>query len=177
MEIYQIEFNYNFALADVVSSKPGADSLNLTQDKPEELGNFSYSWLTDESEVIPDFILIMRELLGCKLSIQEEMSGIIKSTRMIPITVGKDSYVIFCHIPVLSDCLNLKKSKISRFSDGDIMDIKEPVFLPGDYPTLFQVKNIPSAYFCNQLFKQKIDTKSYTGLLFKQIKIKPKSWL
>ena len=176
MQIYQIDFNYAFALADVVTSKPGADSLELSSDRPELFDDFGYDWLTDESKAIPDFILIMHAILGCKQSLYQDLTNILDGLGTHPIKVGKDDYLLFSDIPVISKCLNLKKSKISYFSDGDIMDIKEPVFLPGDYPNLFQVKQMPSTFFCNQLFKNEIDTRSLVGLLFNKIVMKSKSW-
>lgn len=49
-------------------------------------------------------------------------------------------------------------------------------FLPGNYPILFKVDDMPSAFFCNQEFKDYVKANSYTGLRFKECVIKSKSW-
>lgn len=55
-----------------------------------------------------------------------------------------------------------------KFSNGDIMEINNPVFLPVGYPTLFKVEDIPSTFFCSQEFKDFVEADSYTGLRFKE---------
>ena len=176
MEIYQLSFDYSYALADVVESPNGADSLELCAERPELMDKFKYGWLTNESTLIPDFVIIMSNMLGCKVEISKKVRQLFPSLALNPIKVGTDDYVLFSNIPILSDHLNLKKSKIMRFSNGDIMEVPMPVFLPGNYPILFKVKEMPSTYFCTQEFKDLIDGHSYTGLLFDVRKIKSKSW-
>lgn len=176
MKIYQLSFNYSYALADVVKSLHGEDSLKLCVERPELINKFKYGWITNESTGIPDFILIMSSMLGCKAEISKDIKDSFPDLTLNPIMVGTDKYVLFSNIAVLSDCLNLKKSKITRFSNGDIMEIQSPVFLPGNYPFLFQVKEIPSTFFCTQEFKDLTDSHSYTGLLYEEHKIKSKSW-
>ena len=176
MKIYQLSFDYSYALADIVESFNGADSLELCAEKPDLMNKFRYRWLTDESTKIPDFVLIMSNILGCKAEISTDVRNLIPSLTLNPIKVETDNYVLFSNIAVLSDCLNLKKSKVTRFSNGNIMEIPSPVFLPSNYPLLFKVEEIPSAYFCTQEFKDSIDTHSYTGLLYEERKIKSKSW-
>lgn len=176
MEIYQLSFDYSYALADVVESLDGADSLELCTERPELMDKFRYGWLTNESTKIPDFVIIMSNMLGCRTEISNEVKNLFSHLSLNPITVGIDNYVLFSEITTLSDCLNLKKSKITRFSNGDIMDVSTPVFLPSIYPILFKVKEMPSTYFCTQEFKNLIDAHLYTGLIFEGRKIKSKSW-
>lgn len=178
MEIYQLSFDYSYALADVVESPNGANSLELCAERPELMAKLRYGWLTNESTKIPDFVIIMSTMLGCKVEIFKDIKNLFSNLviNLIPIKVGTDDYVLFSNIPILSDHLNLKKSKITRFSNGDIMEIPTPVFLPGNYPSLFKVKEMPSTYFCTQELKDLIDGHSYTGLLFEVRKIKSKSW-
>lgn len=176
MEIYQLSFNYNYALADVLESSNGANSLELCAERPELMDKFRYGWLTNESTLIPDFVIIMSNTLGCKADISKDVKNLFPSLALHPIKVGTDDYVLFSSIPILSNHLNLKKSKITRFSNGDIMEIPTPVFLPGNYPILFKVAEMPSTYFCTQEFKNLIDGRSYTGLLFEVRKVKSKSW-
>lgn len=176
MEIYQLSFDCSYALADVVESLDGADSLELCAERPELMDRFRYGWITNESTKIPDFVIVMSNMLGCRAEISKDVKNLFSSLVLNPITVGTDNYVLFSDIVPLSDCLNLKKSKITRFSNGDIMDVPIPVFLPGSYPILFKVKEMPSTYFCTQEFKDLIDAHSYTGLIFEERKIKSKSW-
>lgn len=176
MEIYQLSFDYNYALADIVESLNGADSLKLCAERPEMIRSFKYGWLTNESTKIPDFIVIMSNMLGCKAEISKEIKNLFPDLVLNPMEVSANSYVLFSAIAFLSDCLNLKKSKITRFSNGDIIEVQTPVFLPGSYPFLFKVKEMPSTYFCTQEFKDLIDAHSYTGLVFEKRKIKSISW-
>lgn len=176
MEIYQLSFDYSYALADVVESLNGADSLELCAERPELMDKFRYGWITNESTKIPDFVIVMSNMLGCRAEISKDVKNLFSSLVLNPITVGTDHYVLFSDIATLSGCLNLKKSKITRFSNGDIMEVSTPVFLPGSYPFLFKVKEISSAYFCTQEFKYLVDFHSYTGLIFEECKIKSKSW-
>lgn len=176
MEIYQLSFDYSYALADIVESLNGADSLELCAERPDMIGKFKYGWLTNESTLIPDLVIIISNMLGCKVEISKEVSNLFPSLALNPIKIGTDDYVLFSNIPILSDHLNLKKSKITRFSNGDIMEIPAPVFLPSNYPILFKIEEMPSTYFCTQEFKDLIDGHSYTGLLFEVRKIKSKSW-
>ena len=176
MEIYQLSFDYSYALADVIESPNGADSLELCAEKPELMDKFRYGWLANESTKIPDFIIITSNMVGCRTEISNEVKKSFSHLVLNPIMVGTDNYVLFSEITTLSDCLNLKKSKITKFSNGDIMDVPTPVFLPSSYPILFKVKEMPSTYFCTQEFKNLIDAHLYTGLIFEGRKIKSKSW-
>ena len=176
MNIYQFDFDYTFALADIVTSIDGADSMEFSQERPELIDKFQYDWITDDSELIPDFIVIMSELLGCKIGLKSKIEEISQSLDFHDIKVGDKDYIAFINIPILQNCINLKKSKVVRFSNGDIMEIRNPVFLPRDYPLLFKVEDIPSAFFCSQEFKNLVETNSYTGLRFKECVVKSKSW-
>lgn len=176
MEIYQLSFDYNYALADVVESLDGTNSLELCAERPELMDKFRYGWLTNESTKIPDFVIIMSNMLGCKAEISEDVKKLFPSLALNLIKVENDNYVLFSNVAILSNCLNLKKSKITRFSNGDIMEIPTPVFLPSNYPILFKIEEMPSTYFCTQDYKNLIEGHSYTGLLFEVRKIKSKSW-
>lgn len=176
MNIYQIDFDYKFALADVKSSVDGADSLEFSQERPELIEKFKYDWVTDESELIPDFVVIMSELLGCKTEVKSKIEEMSQSFKFHDLKIGDMDYVAFINIQILKNCINIKKSKVVKFSNGDIMEIANPVFLPGEYPLLFKVENMPSTFFCSQDFKDFVETNSYTGLRFKECVVKSKSW-
>ena len=176
MKIYQLSFDYGYALADIVESLNGADSLDLSSDNPAMMKNFKYGWITTDSEKIPDFVLFLGDLLGCRADISEIVSTLIPKLEPHLIKIGDDDYVLFSNILTISDSLNLKKSKVTRFSTGEIMEISNPVFLPNNYPPLFKVEDMPTNYFCTQEFKDLLDSQSYTGLELKECKIKSKSW-
>ena len=118
----------------------------------------------------------MSELLGCQTGLKSKVEEPSQSFTFHDLKVGNMDYAAFINIQTLQNCINLKKSKVVKFSNGDIMEISNPVFLPGNYPILFKVKDMPSAFFCNQEFKDYVKANSYTGLRFKECVIKSKSW-
>lgn len=176
MNIYQIDFDYTFTLADIRASVDGADSMEFSQERPEQIDKFKYDWVTTDSELIPDFVVIMSELLGFKTAFKSKVEELSQSFKFHDLKIGDMDYTAFINIPTLQNCINLKKSKVVKFSNGDIMEITNPVFLPGDYPILFKVEDIPSAFFCSQEFKGYFEANSYTGLRFNECVIKSKSW-
>ena len=177
MKIYQLSLDYSFSLADVIETFDNADSLELCSEKPEMIKNFKYGWIMNESKIIPDFVLIMSSLLGCKYGFLKNIRKIIPSINFIPVKIDRDDYALFSNLPILENCVNIKKSKVSRFSNGDIMEISNPVFLPNDYPALFKVEEISSSYYCTEDFKNIITDNQYTGLMFNECNIKSKWWI
>ncbi len=176
MSIYELNFNYDYAVADVIESLKGVDSLELCAERPDLYDCFKYGWLTNESDIIPDFVIIMSRLIGCRTAISAAIKELIPNQELHPIKIGDKDYLLLSYIPILSARLNLKKSKIKKFSNGDIMEITAPVFLPDEYPILFGIEEMPSSYFCTQEFKQMVDSLNYRGLLFEECRIKSKSW-
>lgn len=176
MNIYKISFDYNYAFADIVESRNGADSLELSIDNLEMLKDFRYDWLMDESDVIPVFVIIISELLGCSEEISHLITEICPNIVLHPILIGSKKFNIQSNIVVYQDRLNLKKSKITRFSNGDIMEISNPVLLPGEYCPLFRLEEIPSTYFCTEEFKNMVESNNLSGLKFEECKVKSKSW-
>lgn len=176
MNIYQIDFDYTFALADIRASVDGADSMEFSQERPELIDKFKYDWVTTDSELIPDFVVIMSELLGCTTGLKSKVEKLSQSFKFHDLKVGDLDYTALINIPTLQNCINLKKSKVVKLSNGDIMEITNPVFLPRDYPILFKVEDMPSVFFCSQEFKDFVEANSYTGLRFKECVIKSRSW-
>lgn len=175
-KIYQISFDYAFALADVKESLHGADSIELSSESAQLIKKFRYDWVTDESDTIPDFCVIMSELLGCKTTITDNTKALLSTIKTVNIKIGSLDYAIFIDVPTQKSALNLKKSKISRFSDGEIMSIDEPVFLPNEYPLLFKIEEQSGIYYCTEEFKSYIEGNQFTGLKFMECKVKSKSW-
>lgn len=175
MKIYELSFDYKYSVADIIKSKDGTDFLDLSVSTPTIANNFMYGWLQGESEIIPDFICIMMNLWGCKSEITPHLKKLMPTINFQEIEVGNLKYTMFFNVPLLSGVLNLKKSSVSRLSNGDILRIKEAVFYPSDYPEIFIVEEMPSSCFCNEEFKKFIENK-FSGVLFKECKIKSKSW-
>lgn len=174
--IYRIHFDYKYALADIVESRNGADSLELSSDTPELFESFRYDWQKDESLIVPDFVIIISELIGCSARVSNLLQNICPRISSYPISIGHDNYFIYSNIPQYSNCINWKKSKITRYSNGDIMEVTIPVLLPDDYYPLFRISDIPSTYFCTNAFRLMFEHNQLTGLKFEEIKVKSKSW-
>lgn len=175
-KIYQIDFDYNYALADITESMNGANSLELSADTPEYLSSFKYDWITNESTIIPDCIIVISELLGGNEHFTKVIKEVMQSINLHPIFVGKKKYDIYTGMHIYKNQLNLKKSKVTKFSNGEIMDIISPVFLPGDYTPLFRIEEIPATYFCTEKLKKAVESNELKGLKFSECKVKSKSW-
>ncbi len=175
--IYRLSFDFQYDFADIAESFNGASSLDLTSETPNLLNFFKYDWKASESNIKPNFVIINSELLGCEKTLFKGLSDKILGLRLYPIRIVDDEYLIFTNIQTIPNCINIKKSKVIRFSNGDIMEISSPVFMPDNYPILFKVEEIPSSIFCNHEFKDYITKNSYSGLLFKECPIKSKSWI
>ena len=177
MKVYKISKDYRYAIADIVECKNGFDSLDLSPDKPELLDNFRYDWLTEESDIHPDFVYISLSFIGGSNHVSKIVQEICHGIKFFPIKVGNNNINIYSDIPEYSNCINMKKSRIIRFSNGDIMEISSPVLLPNDYAPLFRVMEIPSSFFCTDIFKDIVEENKLTGLLFEEIRVKSNNCL
>lgn len=175
-KIFQINFDFKYAYADIVESINNTSALDLSDETPELFSDFKYGWLTKESNIIPDTIVIMSEVLGFNEKGLSLVKDIIPSLSVNQISVGSHKYNMLCNLVRKNACLNLKKSKVKKLSNGDIMEIQNPVFYPGEYPTLFKVEEMPMSFFCTETFKDVIESNSISGLTFKECPIKSKSW-
>ncbi|MCC8039105.1 MAG: hypothetical protein LIP02_13385 [Bacteroidales bacterium] len=176
MKIYLIKKDYSFASADIVESLNGADSLDLSVENLEILPDFRFGWLTNESNLLPDFTILNSDLLVCDARGQAIVARMLPTAIFSEIKIGEVTFYVCSHIPVLTGCLNMKKSNVKRFSNGDIMEVSSPVFLPNEYPNLFTIEEMPSAYFCTEAFKDEVVKERASGLLFEECPVKAKSW-
>ena len=177
MKVYKISKDYRFAIADIVECKNGFDSLDLSPDTTELLNIFKYDWLTDESDIHPDFVYISLSLIGGSNNVSRIIQQVCHDIRLNPIKVGNNNIDVYSNIPEYSNCVNMKKSRITRFSNGDIMEISSPVLLPNDYAPLFRVMEMSSSYFCTDIFKNIVEEKKLTGFLFEEIRVKSTKFL
>ena len=91
MKVYKISKDYRFAIADIVECKNGFDSLDLSPDTPELLNNFKYDWLTDESDIHPDFVYISLSLIGGSNNVSKIIQQVCHDIRLNPIKVGNNN--------------------------------------------------------------------------------------
>lgn len=176
MRLFQISFNFNYALADIVESYNSADSLSLTSETLELLKYFRYDWITDDSILIPDIAIIVSELFCLNGKALTVLKPYLFDLFPTIISIGKETFYSLSKIPVLENALNLKSSKIKYFSTGDIMEITKPVFKKQQYPNIFKVGEIGGSFFCSENFKNAIIANNVTGIIFKECKVKTKSW-
>lgn len=178
MSIYRISFDFNLAFADI-SEPRGQDTspLELSDETPDLLHQFNYNWLVDDSDIIPDLILIMSKIAGASIKVYKVIQHLIPYLSTEEISVGDYKYKILLRVPILKEALNIQKSKVTRFSTGDIMLIDQPVFYPkSDYPHLFRIDEEPSSLFCTQELYNCISSSNLMGWKFEECPVK-KSWL
>ena len=172
-QVFIMKFDFRYAYADITESLNGADSLDLSADNSEMFRNFKFGWLTTESTQIPTCAIIISELFCID---KDKCVGIPFDFSLAPITIGRTPYMVLTNVEYLDNCLNIKKSKIKRFSNGDIMEVTSPVLLPKEYPILFRIPEMPSVFFCTSIFKEFIENNSITGVIFEECPVKSKSW-
>ncbi|MFJ1366977.1 hypothetical protein ACILDU_11125 [Capnocytophaga canimorsus] len=175
--IYQISFDFSYALADISKQKGDVSSLDLFDDTPELIHQFDYDWITADSAVIPDLILIMSKLLGVSMKAYQIIESLLSGIESVDVELSNHKFKILTNIPLMTNTLNIRKSKITRFSTGDIMSIEIPIFLPRNYPPLFKIEEAPTSFFCSELLYKIIVNSNLTGWRFESRPIKSKSWL
>lgn len=176
-KIYRIELDGNYALADIVESLGSTSSLDLTPNSVELFSSFRYGWITEESAVTPDVYIIMSEMFCCKKNKSTVLERLLPMLSKSLIKVGEIDSIVFYNIPSVSNAINLRSSKVSKFNNGDIMSIDTPVFNRHDYPLLFTVPEMDGVFFCTENFVEAIDSDHLTGLKFQECRIKSKFWL
>lgn len=175
--IYQISFDFSYALADISKQKEDVSSLELFDDTPELIYEFDYDWVTEDSNIQPDLILIASKLLGIDAMAFHAIESFLSEIDTVEIEVSNRKFNILSNIPKLKGVLNMRKSKITRFSTGDIMSIDSPVFLPGDYPPLFKIEETPMNFFCSGLLFDEINKNALRGWRFSLCPIRKNTWL
>lgn len=176
MKLFKISTNFKYALADITESYNGADSLSITSETPEALKNFQYSWLTQDSTIIPNIAIIMSELFCLDDIALEALKTSIPDLIQTPMLIGEERFFSLSNIPILKGSMNLKSSKIKYFSTGDIMEIIEPIFNKGDYPNFFKCEEVIGSFFCSEDFMNIVIDNNLTGIVFEECKVKSKSW-
>lgn len=176
MKIFQLNFDFAYALADVVNADGKVDILDITSENTNLLSKLQFDWTMTESSIIPDIAIIVSELLCCNTNGLPIIERVLPTVKPFEIYVGKNQFYSLFNISNQKGKLNLKSSKIKYFSTGDIMEIEKPVFNQGEYPSIFKVEEMPGVFFCTEIFKDTIEKNHLTGLIFTECKIKSKSW-
>lgn len=174
--IYQIGFDFSYALADIAKQKSNICSIELFDNTPELFDQFEYEWNTEESTQIPNLILIMSKLLGVSSEYYSTIAHVVSPIKTKLVDIGGKSYNIFTEVRMIKSALNLRKSKLTRFSTGDILSVDSPVFLPQNYPPLFKIEEAPTTFFCSELLYDEIIANKLQGWKFKACPIKDDSW-
>ena len=177
MKIFKLNFNYSYAFADIVNNPNNVDLDDFFSESQPVLNELQYDWISNQSSIIPDIAIIRFNVLCCNPKALATFKPLLKDTTCSKILIGNKEYYAFVHLSQEDNKLNIKKSKIEYYSTGDIRDVIEPTFLPGDYNCLFQIPQLPFTIFCSETFKNAVDDNHLTGLIFEECKVKSKSWL
>lgn len=143
----------------------------------KEIENYPYQW-DDEQKEICDAPFLIGAIPIFKTDALKRIGMILLDSlvTLIPIRVGDIEYTILKANEYEKNILNEKKSTISRFSDGRIMDIEKYVFIPFDNaPEVFKVASYPLFTFVTEKLASKLTEANLTGLAMEKCKIK-KSW-
>lgn len=94
----------------------------------------------------------------------------------IIINVEGIEYVIVKATQIVTDLLDEKRSVISRYSDGRIMDVERYVFKKNDnVPPIFKLKQYPLFTFVTDVLGDKLNAAAISGLILEKCKIS-KPW-
>lgn len=176
MNIWKIGFNYSFAFADICKSPENIDLDDVFASHDPDLRNIKFGWIVNQSDIIPDIAIIRFNVICLNETAFNKLKTLFKNYSFKKITIGTDSYYAIFNLPEEQDKLNKKKSKIEYFSTGDILEVVKPVFLPGEYMTLFQIPEALYTVFSTQDFKDRVEENNLSGLNFEECAIKSKSW-
>lgn len=95
-----------------------------------------------------------------------------QNVQIIPIKVEDGKYVIVNTTEILDDVLNEKKSKLTRFQDGRIMDVEEYVLKSQNiFPNMFKLSQFPVFSFISEDLYNAIRTLNLTGIYFEECKM------
>ena len=174
MKIYRI-FNPSRRYKTIsYNGTPIFDNMGKTiWENTKEVSSYPYTWEKDEQKEICDCPFIIGSIpvfnqpafniLSAKLSPND--------IQVIPINVDHSPYYIVNAIHKISGILNKKKSHISYFSDGRIMDIEKYVFsnIP-NIPSLFKIEELPIYTFVNEDIASTLEKRNITGVCVEQCK-------
>ena len=137
----------------------------------KEVSDYQYTWNeNDDNKNVCDcpFIIgsipVFSELAYNKISMFLDNTN----SQVIPITVNEKKYFIVNATILIDDILNEKKSKISYFSDGRIMDVEKYVLSNKKYtPNIFKLSQFHTYTFVSEKIADAINA-GFTGIEFEK---------
>lgn len=143
-------------------------------DNANEISNFCYTWETcNQNKDICDCPFIVGSIPVFSFFAYKKLSMYVNesNSQIIPIKIDDKSYFIVNAIILLDDILNKKKSKISYFSDGRIMNVDEYVFHnKRNIPDLFKISQFQTYTFVSEKLASAITEANITGISLEQCK-------
>lgn len=176
MNIWKIVFNYEFAYADICANPYNLDIDDFFASKNPDLNKIEFGWICNQSDVVPDIAIIRFNIICFSKKALDFLTTLLTGYIFTQIKISDDTYYAIFNLPEEENKLNKKKSKIEYFSTGDIREVVKPIFLPGEYKTLFQIPEALYTIFSTQDFKDKVEENNLSGLNFEECAIKSKSW-
>ena len=138
-----------------------------------------FSWDYSEGEGIRNLFMYLGSILIADEQSKTVIQSILNEEKIefLPIHVDNEVLYIVNVCTFSGDRLNLKKSDVEYFKNGEIKWINKFVFNPSDdIPTLFRVPEIHTALFTSKQFADAVNRDNLTGLRFQECNIK-KSFL
>ena len=138
-----------------------------------DIEHYSFHWSEDNKEVSDAPFLIGAIPIFRSEALTQ--AGIIfpdDFVEEVTIKVEGTEYVIVKATQIVTDLLDEKRSKISRFSNGRIMDIERYVFKKNNkVPPIFKLKQYPLFTFVTDALGDKLNAAAISGLKLEKCKI------
>lgn len=157
------------------SNTPMFDNIGkVVWDNVNEISKFNYTWnINDESLSICDCPFIIGSIPVFNLMAYNKLLMYLnkENTQIIPINVDGVPYFVVNATVLIDDILNSRKSKISYFSDGRIMDIEKYVFNKRkDIPNVFKISQYQTYTFVSDRIASVINSNMMTGIVLEKCK-------
>lgn len=142
-----------------------------------DIENYSYHWEASDKEVSDaPFLIGAIPIFRTEVILRMGNSFPASLVGQVPIKVEGEDYTILKARSYVSNILNEKKSKLSRFSDGRIMDVERYVFKPTDnVPSFFKISQYPLFTFVTGEVAGDLMKAGITGLVLEECRVK-KTW-
>lgn len=138
-----------------------------------EIETFKYKWVEDANEKIvcdSPFLMGAIPIFGesVVLGVKNFLSPALVD--VLPIEVEGERYCILKAKILLDNILNLRRSKIVKFSDGRIMKVEKYVFnQQNNIPLIFKIRQYPLFTFITDSLALSLEMLHPTGLAMEKI--------
>ena len=110
------------------------------------------------------------------LSVQAMTSFL--GVEFLPIMVENVKYYVLNVLQDYNGIVNLRKSKVKYYGDGDVLWIDEYVFYPFECTSFFfRIGEVSTVLFVNESFRKLYLEKNWSGINFIQCKVRSQSFL